>query len=56
VAHGPEAEGFALLCVVLTTDRVIDGSVGGVLTTAGTVQVMTHFCVIQNFLRHNTQF
>jgi hypothetical protein len=30
VAHGPEAEGFALLRLVLTPDhRVIGGSVGG---------------------------
>jgi len=30
--------------------RVIGGSVGGVLTTAGTVQVMASFCVIETFL------
>jgi len=30
--------------------RVIGGSVGGVLTIAGTVQVMASFCVIENFL------
>jgi len=30
--------------------RVIGGSVGGVLTTAGTDQVMASFCVIENFL------
>jgi len=39
---------FIALCG--SDHRVIGGSVGGVLTTAGIVQVMASFCVIENFL------
>ena len=40
------------LCIALCgpDHRIIDGSVGGVLTIVRTVQVMAGFCVIENFL------
>ncbi|CAD6253792.1 unnamed protein product [Miscanthus lutarioriparius] len=40
------------LCIALfgPDHRVIGGSVVGVLTAAGTIQVMADFCVIENFL------
>jgi len=40
------------ICIALfgPDHRVIGGSVVGVLTAAGTIQVMADFCVIENFL------
>jgi len=42
------------ICIALfgPDHRVIGGSVVGVLTSAGTIQVMAGFCVIENFLTY----
>ena len=42
------------ICIALfgPDHRVIGGSVVGVLTSAGTIQVMAGFCVIGNFLTY----